>query len=112
MSADAPTVPRQSPALSGTRPAFGHFKDVHQSVLQPEGMEACWLPSRTSRSIFEAGQLVDPCSGRAGCGKTTFLKIVAGLIAGIELADTVQINGRDVHRAARRISVSCSSRPI
>ena len=72
-------------------PAFGHFKDVHQSFAR-----AGQPPLVAIESIsfdLAVGQLAT-LLGPSGCGKTTFLKIVAGLMAASR--GTVQINGRDV----------------
>jgi NitT/TauT family transport system ATP-binding protein len=72
-------------------PAFGHFKDVHQSFAR-----AGQAPLVAIESIsfdLAAGQLAT-LLGPSGCGKTTFLRIVAGLMSASR--GTVQINGRDV----------------
>jgi len=72
-------------------PAFGHFRDVHQSFARA-GQAPLVAIERISFDLA-AGQLAT-LLGPSGCGKTTFLKIVAGLMAAS--GGTVQINGRDV----------------
>ncbi len=72
-------------------PAFGHFKDVHQSFARHD--QAPLVAIENISFDLESGQLAT-LLGPSGCGKTTFLKIVAGLMSAS--GGTVQINGRDV----------------
>ena len=72
-------------------PAFGHFKDVHQSFARPG--QAPLVAIEKIGFDLPAGKLAT-LLGPSGCGKTTFLKIVAGLVAASR--GVVQINGRDV----------------
>jgi NitT/TauT family transport system ATP-binding protein len=72
-------------------PAFGHFKDVHQSFARAGQVPLVAIENVTFD--LAAGQLAT-LLGPSGCGKTTFLKIVAGLMSASR--GTVQINGRDV----------------
>ena len=72
-------------------PAFGHFKDVHQSFARAG--QAPLVAIENITFDLAAGQLAT-LLGPSGCGKTTFLKIVAGLMSASR--GTVQINGRDV----------------
>ena len=72
-------------------PAFGHFKDVHQSFVRAG--QAPLVAIENISFDLATGQLAT-LLGPSGCGKTTFLKIVAGLMSASR--GTVQINGRDV----------------
>ena len=72
-------------------PAFGHFKDVHQSFVRAG--QAPLVAIENISFDLATGQLAT-LLGPSGCGKTTFLKIVAGLMSASR--GTVQINGCDV----------------
>jgi len=80
-----------------TRSAFLTVEDVSKSYWRPDGR----LPV-LDRVSFEVRQREFVCLvGASGCGKTTLLKLVAGLEQAT--AGTIYLGGEEVDRPSRRV---------
>lgn len=78
---------------ANSRAAFGHFESVHKTFERPG--QAPLVAIDAVSFDLHGGQLIS-LLGSSGCGKTTFLRIAAGLIP--KTSGIVEINGAEVER--------------